>query len=167
VENGMGRSISRQEARDILKQAAEEGLVHGISNWLSGVDTICNCCKCCCMWFESFHVLRQGKSMDASNFIVSVKAETCKACSLCVKRCPMEALSLQEFSQAKNNKGKASVLEADRCIGCGVCAYKCPTGSLALVSRGTETSPPQDPRDYVNRFLTEWQAHTKDAGAKS
>ena len=104
--------------------------------------------------------------MDASNFIVSVKAETCKACGLCVKRCPMEALSLQDSPQAKNKKGKASVLEADRCIGCGVCAYKCPTGSLALVSSGTETAPPQDPRDYVNRFLTEWQAHTKGAGAK-
>jgi NAD-dependent dihydropyrimidine dehydrogenase PreA subunit len=166
VENGLGRAISIQEARDILKQAAEEGLVHGISNWLSGVDTICNCCKCCCMWFESFHVLRHGKSMDASNFIVSVKAETCKACGLCVKRCPMEALSLQESPQAKNKKGKASVLEADRCIGCGVCAYKCPTGSLALVSRGTETAPPQDPRDYVNRFLTEWQAYTKGSGVK-
>jgi NAD-dependent dihydropyrimidine dehydrogenase PreA subunit len=166
VENGLGRSITIQEARDILKQAAEEGLVHGISNWLSGVDTICNCCKCCCMWFESFHVLRHAKSMDASNFIVSVKAETCKACGLCLKRCPMEALSLQESPQAKNKKGRASVLEADRCIGCGVCAYKCPTGSLALVRRGTETAPPQDPRDYVNRFLTEWQAHAKGAGAK-
>ena len=166
VENSLGRAITKQEARDILKQAAEEGLVHGISNWLSGIDTICNCCKCCCVWFESFHVLRHGKSMDASNFIVSVKAETCKACGLCVKRCPMAALSLQESSQAKNNKGKASVLEADRCIGCGVCAYKCPTGSLALVSRGTETVPPRDPMDYVNRFLTEWQAYTKGAGER-
>jgi len=166
VENGLGREITKQEARDILKQAAEEGLVHGISNWLSGVDTICNCCKCCCMWFESFHVMRHAKSMDASNFIVSVKAETCKACGLCVERCPMEALSLQDSSQAKNKKGKASVLKADRCIGCGVCAYKCPTGALALVSRGTEMAPPQDPRDYVNRFLTELQAHTKSAGAK-
>jgi Fe-S-cluster-containing hydrogenase component 2 len=68
---------------------------------------------------------------------------------------------------AGEEQGKASVLEADRCIGCGVCAYKCPTGSLALVSRGAERAPPQDPRDYVNRFLTEWQAHTKEAGAKS
>jgi Pyruvate/2-oxoacid:ferredoxin oxidoreductase delta subunit len=166
VENGLGRSITIQEARDILKQSAEEGLVHGVSNWLKGVDTICNCCKCCCMWFESFHVLRHDKSMDASNFIVSVKAETCKACGLCVKRCPMEALSLHKSPQAKNKKGKASVLQADRCIGCGVCAYKCPTRSLTLVHRDVDTSPPQDPRDYVNCFLTERSAYTKDAGRK-
>ncbi len=166
VENGLGRSITKEEAGDILKQAAEEGLVHGISNWLRGVDTICNCCKCCCMWFESFHVLRHDKSMDASNFILSVNPETCKACGLCVKRCPMEALSLQESSKAKNKKGKASVLQADRCIGCGVCAYKCPTRSLTLVHRGMVTEPPQDPRDYVNRFLTERSAHTEGSGQK-
>jgi len=159
VENGLGRLITKQEARDILMASAEEGLVHGISNWLSGVDTICNCCKCCCMWFESFHVLKHGKSMDASNFIVSANAETCKACGLCVKRCPMEALTLQESPLAKNKKGKASILQAERCIGCGVCAYKCPTGSLKLVHRGRETSPPRDPRDYVNRFLEEQKAY--------
>ena len=166
VENGLGRPITIQEARDILKKSAEEGLVHGISNWLSGVDTICNCCKCCCMWFESFHVLRHGKSMDASNFVVSTNEETCKACGLCVKRCPMEALSLTHSAQAKNKKGQASALNADRCIGCGVCAYKCPTGSLRLVHRGRETAPPQDPRDYVNRFLTEWQTHKRSSGMK-
>jgi Na+-translocating ferredoxin:NAD+ oxidoreductase subunit B len=166
VENGLGRSITIQEARDILKQSAEEGLVHGVSNWLKGVDTICNCCKCCCMWFESFHVLRHDMSMDPSNFILSANPETCKACGLCVKRCPMEALSLQESPQAKNKKGKASVLQADRCIGCGVCAYKCPTRSLTLVHREKVTDPPQDPRDYVNRFLTERSAHTKSAGLK-
>jgi ferredoxin len=155
VENGLGRSITLQEARNILKQAAEDGLVHGVSNWLKGVDTICNCCKCCCMWFESFHVLKHDKSMDASNFILSANPKTCTACGLCVKRCPMEALSLQESPQAKNKKGKVSELQADRCIGCGVCAYKCPSHSLKLVLRAKVTDPPQDPRDYVNRFLTE------------
>jgi formate hydrogenlyase subunit 6/NADH:ubiquinone oxidoreductase subunit I len=153
-----------QEARDILKQAAEEGLVHGVSNWLKGVDTICNCCKCCCMWFESFHVLKHDKSMDASNFILSANPETCTACGLCVQRCPMEALSLQESPQAKNKKGKMSVLQTDRCIGCGVCVYKCPSRSLTLIHRGTVTDPPQDPRDYANRFLAERSAHTEGAG---
>ena len=158
VENGLGRPISRREAGDILKQAAEEGLVHGVSNWIKGVDTICNCCKCCCMWFESFHVLGHDKSMDASNFIVSSNPETCKACGLCVKRCPMEALSLEASPRAKNKKGQAADLRSDRCIGCGVCAYKCPTRSLVLVPRETVTDPPQDPRDYANRFLAEWKA---------
>ena len=46
VENDMGREITREEAHQILRRAAKSGLVHGLSNWHEGVDTICNCCKC-------------------------------------------------------------------------------------------------------------------------
>ncbi len=155
VENGLGREITLEETRKILKQAADEGLVHGVSNWLNGVDTICNCCKCCCMWFESYHVLKQAGSLDASNYIVESRPETCKACGLCVKRCPMEALTLEDSTEAKNKKGKAVVLRKELCIGCGVCVHKCPTKSLMLVHRGVVSDPPLDPRDYMRRFLAE------------
>ena len=42
VENGMGREITREQTEEILRQCAEEGLVHGIQNWVEGIDTICN-----------------------------------------------------------------------------------------------------------------------------
>lgn len=155
VENGLGREITREETHAILRQAADEGLVHGVSNWLKGVDTICNCCRCCCMWFEGFHVLKHGKSMDASNYRVRTTPATCKACGLCVKRCPMDALSLQETEEATNKKGKAAMLDPDLCIGCGVCVHKCPTDSLVLERRDTIIDPPRDPREYTKIFLSE------------
>jgi ferredoxin len=155
VENGLGREITREETRDILRKAADEGLVHGVSNWLKGVDTICSCCKCCCMWFESFHVLRHERSMDPSNYVIGTSPETCKACGLCVKRCPMEALHLEETPKARNRKSQAAVAEISLCIGCGVCAHKCPTKSLRLLHRHEVNHPPEDPRDYVKRYLTE------------
>jgi len=40
VENGHGRELSREECRDLLLQCAEEGLVHGVSNWSEPVDTV-------------------------------------------------------------------------------------------------------------------------------
>jgi len=40
VENDMGREITRQETEEILRQCAEVGLVHGISNMQEGPDTI-------------------------------------------------------------------------------------------------------------------------------
>ena len=40
VENGHGRELSRQECRDVLLRCADEGMVHGVSNWLEPVDTI-------------------------------------------------------------------------------------------------------------------------------
>jgi electron transport complex protein RnfB len=41
VENGHGRELSREECRDVLLRCADEGMVHGVSNWLEpAVDTI-------------------------------------------------------------------------------------------------------------------------------
>jgi ferredoxin len=158
VENGLGREITREETHEILHRAADEGLVHGVSNWLKGVDTICSCCRCCCMMFEAYHVLKHARGMDSSNYRVRATAETCKACGLCVKRCPMDALKLEDSPEATNKKGKAAVLITDRCIGCGVCAHKCPTESLILERREEIIDPPLDPRDYTKRFLTDRQA---------
>jgi len=158
VEQRLGREITREETREILTQAAKSGLVHGVSNWLEDVDTICNCCKCCCMWFESFHVLEHSKSMDTSNYRVRVNQETCKACGLCVERCPMEALRLEDSPKSTNKTGKAAALTSDLCIGCGVCVYKCPTKSLVLERREAIYDPPADMREYGMRFVMDRQA---------
>lgn len=40
VENGHARELSREECRDVLLRCADEGMVHGVSNWLEPVDTI-------------------------------------------------------------------------------------------------------------------------------
>lgn len=40
VENGHGREINREECRDVLLRCADEGMVHGVSNWHGPVDTI-------------------------------------------------------------------------------------------------------------------------------
>ena len=162
VENGLGREITRDETREILKQAAESGLVHAISNWQEGADTICNCCTCCCLFFEAYHVLKHHKSHDISNYRVRTTPETCKACGLCVERCPMEALRLEDFPEATNKKGKAAVLDPDKCIGCGVCVYKCATQSLILERKEETYDPPKDVREWMER----WYADKKAATAK-
>ena len=40
VENGHARELTREECRDVLLRCADEGMVHGVSNWLEPVDTI-------------------------------------------------------------------------------------------------------------------------------
>ncbi|MDY7035483.1 MAG: hypothetical protein SV375_04880, partial [Thermodesulfobacteriota bacterium] len=57
VDNGIGKEITREETLDILKKAADSGLVHGISNYKQKIDTICNCCSCCCIWLQAYHRL--------------------------------------------------------------------------------------------------------------
>jgi len=164
VEQGLGVEITREQARETLKEAADSGLVHGINNWLEGVDTICNCCKCCCMWFESYHALQHSGSLDPSNYRVAVTAETCKGCGLCVKRCPMDALRMEESPKADNKTGKISTLDVERCIGCGVCAHKCPSKSLTLARCEETCDPPADIMEFGMRFMTEKQAARENAG---
>jgi hypothetical protein len=75
VENGLGREITRQETEDILRQAAEAGLVHAASNHQEGVDTICNCCRCCCIFLEAFHKLGHKEGFTPSNYRVRTNSK--------------------------------------------------------------------------------------------
>ena len=158
VENGMGREITRKETLDILRKAADAGLVHAVSNWEDKPDTICNCCPDACMWFEAFHKLGHGKSVDSSNYIVRIDASTCKGCGLCTKRCPMDALQLEVSPEAANKYAKAAVLNPERCIGCGVCVHKCPTQSLVLERKAETTRPLKNVREYGARYMADRRA---------
>jgi len=166
VQSGMGREISSEETLEILEAAAEAGLVHGISNTKQGMDTICNCCSCCCLFLEPVNsITPQQRGHQRSNYTLEINHDTCKACGLCVKRCPMAALALDERkgvpgvdgsgngSEAKDAKGVTH--QPDLCIGCGVCVYKCPTQSLRMVHRETEEDIPGNMSETGYRFLTE------------
>lgn len=161
VNNGMGREITREETFQILKNSADAGLVHGISTHVEKADTICNCCNDACMWLESYHKLGHPRSLSPSNYKVEVKAGTCRACGLCTRRCPMDALSLKFSEESTNKLNKAAVLDADLCIGCGVCAHKCPSDSLSLVQNAEIVRPPQTPREFMGSFMADQLAAKK------
>jgi ferredoxin len=158
VENGLGVEITREETRKLLKEAADSGLVHGLNNHQEGLDTICTCCKCCCMWFESYHKLQHSGSLDPSNYRVAVTQETCIGCGLCVKRCPMEALQLEDSAVVDNKTGKGVVAEVERCIGCGVCVHKCPSKSLVLERCEETYDPPANLMELGMKLRAESQA---------
>jgi Na+-translocating ferredoxin:NAD+ oxidoreductase RNF subunit RnfB len=152
VENGLGREITQEETLAILKQAADSGLVHAVSNWEQGADTICNCCNCCCLFMDAYHVLGHSKSHDVSNYRVRTNAATCKGCAHCVRRCPVDAMQLKTSAQATNKFRKAAMMVDDRCIGCGVCVHQCPTDSLILERREEIYAPPRDGREWMERW---------------
>ena len=43
------REISREEAKDVLRQCREQGLIHTIIKCREDYYAICNCCACCCV----------------------------------------------------------------------------------------------------------------------
>jgi len=158
VENGMGREITREETIEILGRCADDGLVHGASNWEEHVDTICNCCKCCCLFLEAFHKLGHSGSLSPSNYRARIDVENCKGCGLCVKRCPMEAVHLEESPQANNKTGKVAVLDREICIGCGVCAHKCPAEAIVLEECEEIRKPARNAHEYMRQYLGDRKA---------
>ena len=177
-ENGMGREITREEAEEILRKSAEAGMVHGMLNVQEAPDTICNCDPCCCVMLEAFHKLKHAEGMSPSNYRVRINRDTCIGCGLCVKRCPMYALELEDVPEAKdritvvvddekgkkelkNKKGEVSTVNPDHCIGCGVCAYKCPSMSMVLERKEEVYHPPKDVNEFAQLLMADVAAAGK------
>ena len=58
IKRGSGREVSKEEAKEILRTAAEGGLVHSVGNTGQVGHYICNCCPDCCIFMEPW--LTQG-----------------------------------------------------------------------------------------------------------
>ena len=60
-------------------------------------------------------------SHDAGKVVKQVCSIGCIACSVCKKKCPEGAVSMED---------KLAVVDPEACTGQGVCVEKCPTGSM-------------------------------------
>ena len=128
VDHGMAREITREETLRILKECNEEGLVHTTYNMQGKVGTICNCCSCCCVFFNALKELKLPGAIARSNYVSRVDPDLCCACEVCTDRCPVDAITVDD----------AAVVDAKRCIGCGVCVPTCPTEAVTLQQRPVE-----------------------------
>ena len=127
IDHGLAREISKDEARDVIRQSADAGLVHFVDNAEGDVKHNCNCCGCAC-W--NVGTLKRRKTprdaLMATYFMRETDEDECVGCGKCVEICPVAVLKLQE-----------DLPEVDEqwCIGCGVCATECPTGAARLKLR--------------------------------
>ena len=125
IAGGFGREVSKEEAKQILRKAEEDGLVHMARNSRSNV-LLCSCCPCCCL---ALGCLTRG---DAANAIAKGEHHTlidnaiCNGCGICVDRCQVGAIKME------NGKAQA---DKDRCIGCLLCASSCPEDAIKLIQR--------------------------------
>jgi ferredoxin len=131
LKNGLGRMIDQEEALRIPKEADRAGLVLSPSN-SQKIANICCCCGCCCGVLRTIKKHPEPAKIISSPFRVSVRAESCDGCGMCLDRCQMEALRLVD--------GKV-VADLNRCIGCGLCVSTCPTKSLSLVRKPSSEQP--------------------------
>ncbi len=126
VERGFNRPITKDEARRILAEAEEAGLVHCSTNTSEMINFICNCCSCHCGIMESIKLSGSPNAAADSSFITELDADACVGCGECIERCQVEALTLD---------GDTVSLNTGRCLGCGLCISTCPAEALKLVPR--------------------------------
>ncbi len=131
-----GRFVTPEEACDYIDECDRLGLVHIIgrnkldSLWLhtgkhTNLMTICNCCPCCCLW----NMVRDIDGGIASTYRrmagvqVSVDRERCIGCGICMERCFVRAIRIEE--------GKCQ-LDTDKCRACGRCTEECPVKAISI-----------------------------------
>jgi len=136
------RSIAKEEALRILREAEEAGLVHSTGNYRDGHFYICNCCTCCCGILRSVAEFGIPTAVARSDFCAVVDAEMCIGCADCVERCQFGALAVPE---------DVCVVDHVRCVGCGLCATVCPADALHLERRpeGETHLPPVNNKDWM------------------
>ena len=121
VDNNMGREISLDEAFAVLQKSHEAGLVVQPAS-AQNPGGMCNCCGDCCGALRAIKKFPKPAEMVSTNYYAVVDQDLCDACEICVDRCQMEAITVED----------AASIDLDRCIGCGLCVTTCPSEALKL-----------------------------------
>lgn len=140
--NGHARSITKNEAMDILVKSKEAGLAQTGDNVQRKVAFICNCCGCCCYLMRSLKNFDINRGIITSNWIMDVNVSKCKGCGECAKACPVDAVNIEKIQDGDKKKMWA-VRNEEICLGCGVCSTACKTGAATMKSRPQRVLVPE------------------------
>lgn len=128
------RAITKEEAYNILKDAAREGLVHTTGNTRQDLNYICNCCTCCCGILRGVAEFGHVNAVGQSDFLAEVDESLCTGCEACLDRCLFNALKMED---------DLCRVDASRCYGCGQCILACPVEAITLKQKEAVEAPPE------------------------
>lgn len=161
IERGLGREISREEAREVIERSREAGLVHFVDNAQGGIKHNCNCCGCAC--WNVGNIRRRKIPRDAlmaTYFLRGTDEDECTGCGDCEDICPVAAAEVDEGGVAR--------IDEEWCIGCGVCVPRCPAGAAYLYPRPDRSLEiPSDFSVLHERIIEEKKAGRADAGGSA
>ena len=134
LERGTGRSLTKEEAIDMLKMCEEEGLVHTVGNSRALGHVICNCCKDCCINWPGPRTSPVNFTAP-SRFTAVVDADECTSCEVCLDRCYFEAITM-------TGEGDTALINEANCMGCGLCAVTCADEAISMQELRSEDFVP-------------------------
>ena len=138
-----GRTVTKEEAYKLLKDAEDQALVHLTSNFQGGHFFICNCCECCCGVLRGINKLGiPAWTVVNSPYYAVVDPDECIECGTCYDdRCQVGAIEEGD---------SAFQIIKEKCIGCALCISTCTGEAISLVRKKEEEIdvPPLDEADW-------------------
>ncbi|MFL0168558.1 ATP-binding protein [Candidatus Clostridium helianthi] len=121
AHRGLSEEIDKERAKEIVKNADKEGLMHTVNS-----NGICNCCGDCCYLFRSQAKRNSSGFWPKANQIIKLDSHDCIKCGACIKRCHFDVFTKVD-----------GIIKTDisKCVGCGICSNSCPTKALKLQER--------------------------------
>jgi electron transport complex protein RnfB len=147
VENGMGRYISIDEAKEIVIANEKAGLVmQPFNSQVAG--GMCSCCGCCCGVLRSIKAQPTPADVVKSNYFAEVDTDECTGCETCIDRCQMDAITMVD---------DVAQISLGRCIGCGLCITTCPGEAVSLIKKAEDQQyePPKSGGETYIRIASE------------
>ena len=141
---GVARSITKEEAFDILAKGQEAGLVLQPQN-AQNPEFVCCCCGDCCAVLSSVKRFPRPADMYATNYYSEVDPELCNGCSECIERCQLDALTMVD---------SVATVDLDRCIGCGNCVVICDSDAIQLQKKVEGVLPPKDTDSLYMKIMS-------------
>jgi ferredoxin len=120
--------LSRDEAKRILREFDQEGLIHSIWTMITPyVGGLCNC-DYDCLWYKSNIQTKASIGAFRAEYVCTVDPALCTGCRSCMKRCQFGA----QFYSASSSR---VFIDPHRCFGCGVCRAACAATAIKLIPR--------------------------------
>lgn len=151
VKTGLGKYITKKEMKKKIAEANEANLVLNPTN-SKRVSAICCCCGCCCGILRGLQQYPKPEEIVVSSFTAELDDDACIGCGVCVDRCQMQAITMEEDQVSLN---------ADRCIGCGLCVSTCPSSALKLVRK-----PERKQKEISVTMFDTWYNMTEETSVK-
>lgn len=145
IDNGIGRQIDQEEAKEIIQADVDAGMVIQVMN-TKNCDVICSCHGDCCAVLRGYISL-EGDVENLkyiSQYDLQVDLDACIQCGSCAERCPVFTITMDEET--------GYPVVGNLCIRCGQCATVCPVGARTLVAK--EEDRFEQPYDMLDDYHT-------------
>jgi ferredoxin len=144
IRNQIGQKVSQSEMLEAIAISKEYKLVINADNVQRNPTYICQCCHDCCGTLTAISKYGYPRTIVTSSFIANiVNQDECLGCGKCSNACPIKAIKMVEYDNAKSNNKKVPVIDKNMCLGCGVCALNCKSSALRLIKREQKVIHPE------------------------